>query len=99
MLGAGAPCSLFDLYVLERVQVGEDEANIDDWVTHIGGSLDGEGRGQPARGVDPVLTRARADPARAGLIGLTEDSSSARPHKCLASAPVPCYNAARTWED
>jgi SAM-dependent methyltransferase len=53
VLGAGAPCSLFDLYVLERVHVGEDEANIDDWIRHIGGSLEGEARGQ----LHQVLTR------------------------------------------
>ena len=33
--------------------MGEDEANIDDWIRHIGGSLEGEARGQ----LRQVLTR------------------------------------------
>ena len=44
VLGAGAPCSLFDLYVLERVQAGEDEAHVDGWLRHIGGNMEDEGR-------------------------------------------------------
>jgi SAM-dependent methyltransferase len=43
-LGTGAPCTLFDLYVLERVQQGEGEAHIDEWVAFLGSNLDGEGR-------------------------------------------------------
>jgi SAM-dependent methyltransferase len=43
-LGTGAPCTLFDLYVLDRVQQGEGEANTEDWVRHLGGNLDEEGR-------------------------------------------------------
>jgi SAM-dependent methyltransferase len=53
LLGAGAPCSLFDLYVLERVQLGEGEANLDDWVRQIAGKMDAEGRAQLLE----VLTR------------------------------------------
>ena len=45
-LGMGVSCSLFDLYVLERVQAGEGDANIDDWIRHIGGNLEGEARSQ-----------------------------------------------------
>jgi hypothetical protein len=43
-LGTGAPCTLFDLYVAERVQAGDDEAHIDDWVHDVGGNLGSEGR-------------------------------------------------------
>ena len=43
-LGAGAPCSLFDLYVIERTQAGEGEANIDEWVREKAVDLDEEGR-------------------------------------------------------
>lgn len=44
-LGAGAPCTLFDLYVIERTQAGESEASIDDWVNDKGVNLDDAGRG------------------------------------------------------
>jgi SAM-dependent methyltransferase len=53
LLGGGAPCSLFDLYVLERVQAGEGEANLDDWVRQIGGNMEGEERAR----LRDVLTR------------------------------------------
>jgi SAM-dependent methyltransferase len=43
-LGTGVPCTLFDLYVADRVQQGEGEANIPDWTRHLGGSLDDDGR-------------------------------------------------------
>jgi hypothetical protein len=43
-LGTGAPCTLFDLYVLDRVLQGEGEANMEQWVGHLGGKLDAEGR-------------------------------------------------------
>jgi hypothetical protein len=45
-LGTGAPCTLFDLHVLDRVQAGEGEPEIDDWVRDIGANLDTEGRGK-----------------------------------------------------
>lgn len=45
-LGTGAPCTLFDLYVVDHIMSGETEANIDEWVREIGGSLDDEGRGK-----------------------------------------------------
>jgi hypothetical protein len=45
-LGTGAPCTLFDLYVIERMQAGDSEARIDDWVDDIGVGLDDEGRGR-----------------------------------------------------
>jgi SAM-dependent methyltransferase len=45
-LGTGAPCTLFDLYVLERVQLGEGEGETEDWVSHLGPNLDDEGRGK-----------------------------------------------------
>ena len=44
-LGTGARCTLFELYVAERMQAGDSEANIDDWVRDIGGNLDAEARG------------------------------------------------------
>jgi hypothetical protein len=43
-LGTGAPCSLFDLYVLDRVLLGEGEAKIEEWVSHLGANLDEERR-------------------------------------------------------
>ena len=45
-LGTGAPCTLFDLYMIERTQAGDSEARIDDWVRDIGVGLDDEGRGK-----------------------------------------------------
>jgi SAM-dependent methyltransferase len=39
-LGTGAPCSLFDLYVMERLQAGEDEAQLAGWVRDLGNNLD-----------------------------------------------------------
>ena len=53
ILGAGATCSLFDLYVLERTQDGEGEDQIDDWVRHVGGNANDEARGK----LREVLTR------------------------------------------
>lgn len=44
VLGAGAPCSLFDLFVIERVQEGEGEDQVDDWARLIGAHMDDEGR-------------------------------------------------------
>jgi hypothetical protein len=41
-LGTGAPCILLDLLVMDRVQAGEGEANIDDWMRAIGTSPDDE---------------------------------------------------------
>ena len=43
-LGTGAPCSLFELYVSERIQAGEGEAQVGDWVRDLGADLDAEGR-------------------------------------------------------
>jgi hypothetical protein len=45
-LGAGAPCTLFDLFVLDRVQQGEGEEKVDDWLRHLGANLDAEGLGK-----------------------------------------------------
>jgi hypothetical protein len=45
-LGTGAPCTLFDLYVLDRLQAGEGEERIDEWVRDLGSNLDDEGRGK-----------------------------------------------------
>jgi hypothetical protein len=43
-LGAGALCTVGDLYVLDRVQAGEGEANIEEWVGELGTNLNNEGR-------------------------------------------------------
>jgi SAM-dependent methyltransferase len=43
-LGTGAPCTLFDLYVLDRVLLGEGEANTEQWVSHLGVNLDEDGQ-------------------------------------------------------
>jgi SAM-dependent methyltransferase len=45
-LGAGAPCTLFDLFVLDRVQQGEGEEKVDEWLRHLGANLDAEGLGK-----------------------------------------------------
>jgi SAM-dependent methyltransferase len=44
-LGTGAPCTLFDLHVIDRTLAGEGEAQIDQWVRDVGVNLDEEGRG------------------------------------------------------
>jgi SAM-dependent methyltransferase len=46
VLGMGAPSSMFDLFVLERVLDGQGEDHIDDWVRHIAPGADEAGRGQ-----------------------------------------------------
>ncbi|HWY24153.1 MAG TPA: class I SAM-dependent methyltransferase [Nevskia sp.] len=53
-LGTGAPCTLFDLYVLGRTQDGQGEERIEDWIRHIGSNLDDEGRGN----LRDVLTKS-----------------------------------------
>ena len=53
-LGTGAPCTLFDLYVLGRTQDGQGEERIEDWIRHIGSNLDDEGRGN----LREVLTKS-----------------------------------------
>jgi hypothetical protein len=45
-LGTGAPCTLFDLHVLDRVRQGEGEDNIGEWVRLYAGNLDEEGQGK-----------------------------------------------------
>lgn len=44
VLGAGAPCSLVDLYVLDRVRKGENESRLDAWVKDFGNNPDVEDR-------------------------------------------------------
>jgi len=43
-LGTGAPCSLFDLFVLGRLRAGESEDHVADWVGQLGGNLEEENR-------------------------------------------------------
>src|SRR4029077_14305720 len=45
-LGTGAPCTLFDLYVVEHLRSGEDEGHMDAWVRELGVNLDEDGRGK-----------------------------------------------------
>ena len=45
-LGTGAPSTLFDLHVVDRVLAGEGEPHIESWVGDIGVNLDDEGRGK-----------------------------------------------------
>ena len=45
-LGTGAPCTLFDLYVLDRAQQGEGEEKMEDWVSDVGANLDEVGQGK-----------------------------------------------------
>ena len=46
VLGMGAPGSMFDLFVLERVLDGQGENHIDDWIRHIAPGADEAGRGK-----------------------------------------------------
>jgi SAM-dependent methyltransferase len=55
VLGTGAPCTLFDLYVMDRLQAGETEAQKEDWVREVGGRLDEEGRGRLRQVFDTAL--------------------------------------------
>ena len=54
-LGTGAPCTLFDLYVIDRLQAGESEDRKEEWVHDIGANLDDEGRGKLREVVDKAL--------------------------------------------
>ncbi|HET7881339.1 MAG TPA: class I SAM-dependent methyltransferase [Acetobacteraceae bacterium] len=45
-LGAGVACTLFDLFVIDRLVSGEDEMQMDNWVRTLGGNLDDEARGK-----------------------------------------------------
>ena len=45
-LGTGAPCTLLDLYALERVLEGDGEDRIDDWVRDLGARLNEEEQGK-----------------------------------------------------
>lgn len=68
VLGMGAPCTLFDLYVLERVLEGEGEDRIDDWVRDLGEKLDDEGRGRLREALGRCL-HVRAPILRAAGVG------------------------------
>jgi len=54
-LGTGAPCTLFDLYVIDRLQAGETEDRKEEWVSDIGVNLDNEGRDKLRQVVDKAL--------------------------------------------
>ncbi len=54
-LGTGAPCTLFDLYVLDRALQGEGEERTEDWVRHLGANLDDEGQGKLREVLDRCL--------------------------------------------
>jgi SAM-dependent methyltransferase len=54
-LGTGAPCTLFDLYVIDRLQAGESEDRKEEWVRDIGVNLDDEGRDKLRQVVDKAL--------------------------------------------
>ena len=41
-LGAGAPCSLIDLYTIERMRTGGGEARIEEWVRDLGAEPDSD---------------------------------------------------------
>ena len=45
-LGTGAPATLFELYVMNRLLSGDTEAHVEDWVREIGVNLDDEGKGK-----------------------------------------------------
>jgi SAM-dependent methyltransferase len=54
-LGTGAPCTLFDLYVIDRLQAGESEDRKEEWVGDLGVNLDDEGRGKLRQVLDKAL--------------------------------------------
>ena len=54
-LGTGAPCTLFDLYVIDRLQAGEREDRKEDWVHDLGGNLDDEERDKLRQVLDKAL--------------------------------------------
>ncbi len=64
-LGTGAPCQLSDLYMMERIEAGDGEGKIDDWVRDLGASLDEESCGRlrevfvKALRVRPPILRAQ----------------------------------------
>jgi SAM-dependent methyltransferase len=41
-LGAGAPCSLIDLYTIERMRAGGGDVRIEEWLRDLGAEPDGE---------------------------------------------------------
>jgi SAM-dependent methyltransferase len=54
MLGTGAPCTLFDLFAIERISAGDTAENIDGWVDDLRADADEEG----ARRLREALERA-----------------------------------------
>jgi hypothetical protein len=54
-LGTGAPCTLFDLYVIDRLQAGEREDRKEDWVRDLGSNLDDEERDKLRQVLDKAL--------------------------------------------
>lgn len=68
VLGMGAPCSMFDLFVLQRVMEGEGEERVDDWTMRIAPGTDEENRGK-LREVLSRCLRVRVPVMRAQGIG------------------------------
>ncbi len=54
-LGTGAPCQLFELYMIERVRAGDGESSVDDWVRDRGAGLNEEGRDRLREAFDKAL--------------------------------------------
>jgi hypothetical protein len=54
-LGTGAPCTLFDLYVIDRLQAGEREDRKEDLVRDLGSNLDDEERDKLRQVLDKAL--------------------------------------------
>ena len=50
-----SPCTLFDLYVIDRLQAGEREDRKEDWVRDLGGNLDDEERDKLRQVLDKAL--------------------------------------------
>jgi hypothetical protein len=63
-LGTGAPCQLFDLYMIERMHAGDSETSVDHWVRDLGANLDEAARAE-LRGVFFKALRIRLPILRA----------------------------------
>ncbi len=55
MLGTGAPCTLFDLFVMHRVIDGESADRIEAWVDTLGSNADAEARDKLRQVLDKAL--------------------------------------------
>ena len=91
-LGTGAPCTLFDLYVIDRLQAGEREDRKEDWVRDLGGNLDDEERDKLRQVLDKALRVRRQFCARRAC---SDRGVTAQILVCPAVRAI----FGRTWEE